>query len=258
MKILKIIFISDFHLIKDNSFLGIDTFKSLEGVIMHILKNQKNYKYIFLLGDFVQDQKDESFKFLNDQLSNLNAKKIFIRGNHDTRNKLPIKDFKEKNNKIVVNNWAILQLTSYKQNKIYGEVTKTDLKEVKNFFQNNRNLNGLLYMHHNLFKTDSPWLDIHITKNFQYIRNELSKIENLKLVISGHVHQFTKNIINGTTFITIPSTSAQFKNSTEKFTLDSINPGYMRFDLKKDGNFNFKTFRISGFYGNIEKNPKPY
>ena len=113
-------------------------------------------------------------------------------------------------------------------------------------------------MHHNLFKTDSPWLDIHITKNFQYIRNELSKIENLKLVISGHVHQFTKNIINGTTFITIPSTSAQFKNSTENFTLDLINPGYMTFDLKKDGNFNFKTFRISGFYGNIEKNPKPY
>ena len=109
-----------------------------------------------------------------------------------------------------------------------------------------------------MFETFSPWLDIHITRNFVKIREELSKILNLKLIISGHIHQYTKNIMRDKVFISTPSTSAQFKYSSEEFTLDTINPGYLDLELNEDGTHKLKVLRISGNFGKPEKNPKTY
>ena len=42
---------------------------------------------------------------------------------------------------------------------------------------NQPSLNGLIYMHHNLFETNSDWLDIHITRNFAHIKLSYPKYQ---------------------------------------------------------------------------------
>ena len=258
MNFLRIAILSDSHLIKDKDFLGINTYDSLTAIVDLIKLNIDRYDIIMILGDLVQDQNEDSFEFFNIQLSRLKKKKLIIRGNHDIKENLPINDFFEYNEDIISNNWILIPIESYVKNKIYGEVSDSKLWDIRSKLINQPSLNGLIYMHHNLFETNSDWLDIHITRNFAHIRSELSKISNLILVISGHIHQYTKNIISNLTFLSIPSTSAQFTSSTKEFTLDKVNPGYMELELYDNGEFKYNIIRTKSSYGIPDISPKPY
>ena len=101
----KIAIISDSHLIKNSPFLGIDTFRSFKAIIDNLVNNLDNYELVLFLGDMVQDQKKESFDFLNEQLARISIKKFLIRGNHDTKEILPINDFIEHNDPFNFQNW---------------------------------------------------------------------------------------------------------------------------------------------------------
>ncbi len=254
----KIAIISDSHLIKNSPFLGINTFKSFKAIIDNLVNNLDNYELVLFLGDMVQDQKMKSFEFLNEQLARINIKKFLIRGNHDIKGILPINDFVEHNHPFNFQNWILTPIESYKKGEIYGEISIDKINKIKKILNQKPQSFGIIYLHHNLFETFSPWLDIHITKNFIQIREELSKIQNLKLVVCGHIHQYTKNIIGDKVFLSTPSTSAQFKHSTEKFTLDTIGPGYLDLELNEDGTHKVNVIRISGNFGEPEKNPKTY
>ena len=254
----KIAIISDSHLIKNSPFLGIDTFRSFKAIIDNLVNNLDNYELVLFLGDMVQDQKKESFDFLNEQLARISIKKFLIRGNHDTKEILPTNDFIEHNHPFNFQNWILIPIESYKKGAIYGEISIDKIDQIKKILNQKSPSFGIVYLHHNLFETFSPWLDIHITKNFIQIREELSKIQNLKLIVCGHIHQYTKNIIGDKVFLSTPSTSAQFKHSTEKFTLDTIGPGYLDVELNEDGTHKVNVIRISGNFGEPEKNPKTY
>ena len=258
MKKFRIAIISDSHLIKSSPFLGIDTFRSFKVVIDNLVKNIDKYELVLFLGDMIQDQKKESFEFLNKQLSRIKIKKLLIRGNHDTKKILPINDFVEHNPPFSIENWIFIPIESYKKGAIYGEITPDKIDKIRKILNKKPQSFGILYLHHNLFETFSPWLDIHITRNFVQIREELSKILNLKLIISGHIHQYTKNTIRDKVFISAPSTSAQFKYSSAEFTLDTINPGYLDLELNEDGTHKVQVLRILGNFGKPEKNPKTY
>ena len=258
MKKFRIAIISDSHLIKNSTFLGIDTYSSFKAVVDNLVKNINKYELVLFLGDMVQDQKNESFDFLNEQLCRIKIKKLLIRGNHDIKKILPIKDFVEYNPPFSFENWIFIPIESYKKGAIYGEISSDKIDKIKKILNKKPQSFGILYLHHNLFETFSPWLDVHITRNFIQIRKELSKITNLKLIISGHIHQYTKNIIGDKVFLTTPSTSAQFKYSSEEFTLDTINPGYLDLQLNEDGTHKVQVLRILGNFGKPEKNPKTY
>jgi Icc protein len=258
MKFNKILFISDMHLIHKKPFLGIDTFKSLGAIVDHISNSGQVFDHIFLLGDFVQDQSERSFEFLNQKLKKIDAPKSFIRGNHDIKDTLPINGYKDVNDIVKFNNWIFSPIDSFVQNNIYGLITDEEISKIDKLLRSNKENWFIFYMHHNLFETNSPWLDIHITKNHKEVVNFLSAHENFKVHISGHVHQFSVNNVDNSHFYTIPSTSAQFKKDTEEFTLDQIQPGYCILEINEDGSHKMTVVRVQGFFGKPDKNPKTY
>ena len=77
-------------------------------------------------------------------------------------------------------------------------------------------------------------------------------------MISGHIHQEMKVLLNETTFVSTPSTSFQFLPDKETFTLDKKNPAYTVLNLYPDGSFDLSYKRIKGHFGEPEKNPKLY
>ena len=258
MKINKILFISDMHLMYNKKFLGIDTFNSLGAIVDDICSSGETFDHIFLLGDFVQDQSEKSFEFLNKKLKEIEAPKSFIRGNHDIKDTLPINGYEEINDNVEFNNWIFSPIDSFVKNNIYGLVTDEEISKIDKLLKSNREKWFVFYMHHNLFKTNSPWLDIHITKNYKEFVNFLSAHENFKIHISGHVHQYSINNINNSYFYSIPATSAQFKKNTKEFTLDQKQPGYCILEINEDGSHKMTVVRVKGFFGEPDKNPKTY
>ena len=63
---IKIVFITDSHLVFKKKFLGMETHKSFEAVINDILVNNQDADFYIFGGDLVQDQSKESFSFFKD------------------------------------------------------------------------------------------------------------------------------------------------------------------------------------------------
>ena len=55
-KELKIIFLSDMHLVYEKDFLGINTFNSFSSIVDNIVINHSDADYVIFGGDLVQDQ----------------------------------------------------------------------------------------------------------------------------------------------------------------------------------------------------------
>ena len=142
----------------------------------------------------MQDQTTESYNFFKSEIKKINTPKLFIRGNHDISDKFFINLQKEKVISSVNSNWEILFLNTYSKGNIFGEIKESDLDLLLKKSESLSDKYLFLYMHHNLFLTGSPWLDIHITRNKDKILEFLSKMRNLKIVVNGHIHQETKHL----------------------------------------------------------------
>ncbi len=257
-KEIKIVFITDPHLVFDDKFLGIDTFKSFEATIEDVVANHFDADFYIFGGDLIQDQNEASFRFFKDISSRLQGPTLFARGNHDINDDFFNEISANQESKISFKSWELINLNSYSEGNIYGEIRDDEMKFLQDISKKNTDKHILVYMHHNLFPTNSPWLDIHITKNYQNLSAKFSTIENLELVISGHIHQEMEVLLNKTTFVSTPSTSFQFLPDKETFTLDKKNPAYTVLNLYSNGSFDVNYKRVKGFFGEPEKNPKLY
>jgi len=255
---LKIIFLSDMHLTHQEDFLGIDTFASFDSTVTHIQENHNDADYVVLGGDFIQDQKKESFEFFYTQIRRLKPSLLYARGNHDISDKFYSSLRSESDFFISTKYWEIIMLETYSKGNIFGEVCIKELKKLVDYSFLNKDKFFFIYMHHNLFMTQSPWLDIHITKNREEVLSVLKKIKNLRLVINGHIHQETNLIHEGIEFYSSPSTSAQFTSGEKEFKLGKEKPGYLIIKLRKEGLSEVKCQRIIGNFGTPDKKPKSY
>jgi len=257
-KELKIIFLSDMHLVYEKDFLGINTFNSFSSIVDNIVINHSDADYVIFGGDLVQDQTTESYNFFKSEIKKINTPKLFIRGNHDISDKFFINLQKEKVISSVNSNWEILFLNTYSKGNIFGEIKESDLDLLLKKSESHSDKYLFLYMHHNLFLTGSPWLDIHITRNKDKILEFLSKMRNLKIVVNGHIHQETKHQYKGINFVSAPSTSIQFTSNEKKFRLDNKKPGFLEINLQEEGRWEVLCHRVGGNFGSPEINPKSY
>ena len=253
----KMVFLSDMHLVHGKKFLGIDTFNSFKAVVDHILQFHSDLDCLLIGGDLIQDQKKESFDFFKSQIDRIVSPKLYARGNHDLSDSF-FSNLDTNNGKFSYDNWEIIRVDTYSKGNIYGEVDIDNLNKIATVLNKIKDKHFILFMHHNLFLTSSPWLDVHITKNKDEVLRIISKIKNIKLVINGHIHQETKVQYKGITFVSSPSTSIQFTSNQENFKLDDIFPGYLIVSLDKKGNKKIHCQRVEGSFGVPEKNPETY
>ena len=255
---IKLIFLTDMHLVSENSFLGINTFDSFSSVVDDVIQNHSNADFVIFGGDLVQDQSKDSYAFFKSQINRIKALKLFARGNHDVCDIFFNSLKKDTSTFFSKNDWRIFNLETYSKGNIFGEVKKDDLNRLKLEANKRKDKFFFIFMHHNLFLTHSPWLDIHITKERTSILDQIIDIDNIKLVVNGHVHQETRNIYNGLNFISAPSTSIQFTSGQKSFKLARLQPGYLVIKLKNNGTWNVSCQRVKGEFGSPEINPSAY
>jgi Icc protein len=102
----------------------------------------------------------------------------------------------------------------------------------------------LVAMHHSPVSLNSQWLDEHRISNHQKLHNILITYDNVKAVITGHVHQQHETDWQGIKVYSTPSTCFQFAENSDQFALTDKSPAYRWLDLLPDGHIDTGINRV--------------
>lgn len=243
--------ITDMHLFSDREkdLLGIKTLQSYEAVIAHASKYSSDCLAVLSTGDLSQDHSQQSYIEFAEHIKTLNMPCYWLPGNHDLQSvMLPslLQQDLTQTRQVISDYWQIIMLDSQIEGLVRGELTEQQLDFLQQALNEYPDKYALICLHHHVLPVGSAWLDQHILTNSQALLDLIEPFDNVRAVLSGHVHQAGDILHNGIYFMTTPSTCVQFKPNSDDFALDIQAPGYRYLSLNKDG-------EISTFIERIER-----
>lgn len=237
---LRVIQITDTHLFADRNqeMRGIITSKSLQIVLDKV--RELSPDLLLLTGDLSQDETAESYQLLSSLISSLAIPTYWIPGNHDRI------DLMEKilqsppiylDKSFAAGGWHFLLLNSAIPGSIAGELSNESLAWLDDRLQEIGDRPTLIALHHPPFFPHLNW-ESTILQNPDDFSLLCDRYPQIKIVLSGHIHQAFEYRRQGVSYLSTPSTCIQFdisENST--FTLGYIEPGLRVLELYSDGSW---------------------
>ena len=259
---LQLVHLTDSHLMSDESktFAGISPIASLNAVLTHL---QAHYRLddidgLINTGDIAQDSIVSTYQHYLSALAPLNKPHFWIRGNHDDLKDFPKPDAKDAPIVIVADKWCIILLNSQADDCIYGVLQPEHLQKLQEYLIQYQDHHVLIAFHHHTFPVGSAWLDQHILQNSKGFLDCIAPYPNVKLVLSGHVHQQFEHKHHGVTFLSSPSSFVQFKPKSHDFSLDDLHGGYRMLYLYPNGEFKTQIHYLTESIGTIDKSITQY
>lgn len=255
--------ITDMHLFADSKkdLLGIKTVQSYQAVIEHAKRYSPECLSVLCTGDLSQDHSAQSYIDFTTHIKKLNMPCYWLPGNHDIQAiMLPslLQEGFAQTRQIVSDYWQIIMLDSQVEGVPYGSLSERQLHFLREALTEYPDKHALICIHHHVLPVGSKWLDQHILKNNQQFLDLIADFENVRGVLSGHVHQAGDTVKNGVYFMTTPSTCVQFMPNSDDFALDSEAPGYRYLSLNKEGDITTHIERIEKGAFTVDANAKGY
>lgn len=255
--------ITDSHLFatEDSKLLGMNTQDSLSAVLDRIKREQPEFDFFLCTGDLSQDGSVNSYRrlwqILNDEFG---KDQYWIPGNHDDRPNMlqVVSEDQEMKPVIDLGAWQIVQLDSQVPGSVHGRLAESQLAIYEQALLQSPAKHTLVCMHHHPLPMHCEWLDPQQIKNSQALLDIAYDHDNAKVVLWGHVHQETHQTINGTQFISTPSTCVQFTPKSEDFDVDKEGPGYRWIKLYPDGHIESGVSRVDDIKFEIDYSVKGY
>ena len=220
----KFIQITDCHLFAtdEGKLLGMDTQASLEAVMDKIHSEQDNYDFYLCTGDLSQDGSIESYQYLKDLLDKDGKEQFWIPGNHDYRPNMleVVSENKEMLPVIKKGNWQFILMDSQVPGSVFGNFSQGQLDMLESALEADSSTHTLITMHHHPKPMGCKWLDTQQIRNSQALLDIIAKYDNVRVVLWGHVHQDSDNMVEGVRFISTPSTCVQFTPESSDFDVD--------------------------------------
>jgi len=249
-KPLYILQLTDFHLFCDTQtkLLRLNPYDTLTTIFEKLIIEfqTKEPALILFTGDISQDYTTASYELIKELCSHpLPYQAAVIPGNHDVPEMLYsiLGHFSKK--LFTLDGWRIILLNTCWPMHVAGLLSNKELLFLEESLANDPNTPTLIFLHHQVLSVGSAWLDNLGLKNANDFLTIIDKYQNIKAVISGHVHQETLNRRNNVDFITTPSTSWQFACHSNIFKLDSLMPGYRWLELYDNGIYKTYVERIT-------------
>ena len=241
-----IIQISDTHLMdqKHLEFVQINPEQSFHQVMQHIVDHHPNVDAIVHTGDLAQVPVPQTYQRYLNFMQSLNLPFYQVPGNHDDPDYFPFYQQENKVHVIHFGPWSVVLLNSAVRGKVDGWVNQAQLQQLENILNEYAQQFIVLACHHHPFEMQSKWIDQYKLKNTPDLTAVLAKHNNVKLVLSGHVHQDSWRERHGIQFYSTPSTSVQFKPFSDHFALDEQAPGYRILQLNADGTHKTNVQRV--------------
>lgn len=245
--------ITDTHLFAESNqgtMYGVQTNKSFLTVLDKLGQLKPQPDLLLLTGDISQDETPESYQHLASLLSPLNIPTYWVAGNHDrlpimeqVLNSAPISPAKSWE----MGGWHFFLLNTNVPGCVYGQVSPESLTWLESQLKMLGNQPVLIALHHPPVKINSEWMDKISLHDSEPLLKIINHYPQIKIVISGHVHQEFETKINGVCYLTTPSTCIQFEPQNPEFSIDKKLPGLRLLTLYPDGNFTTKIERADYF-----------
>lgn len=112
-----------------------------------------------------------------------------------------------------------------------------DVGELSRFLQRHAATPTLLFTHHNVLPVGVRWIDRLIPAGGLDLLNVICAHDQVRYVVSGHVHMEKTLFYRGRYFVHTPALSWQFTPEIQdvKESLDAVAPGYRVFAIADDG-----------------------
>jgi Icc protein len=142
--------------------------------------------------------------------------------------------------------WRIILLNSLKQGAVSGELATCELDFLKQQLDQHQK-SILIALHHHPVPVASKMIDQYPLENATELWDIVSNYPQVKLILSGHVHQEFRQRVGHVEVLTCPSTCMQFAPHAEKLQFDSLAPGYRWIELQPQGAYQTGIVRISPY-----------
>lgn len=242
--------LTDLHLFAepDGLFNNINTRDSFTRVLNHVQQHYGSPDVIVLTGDLAHDGKPETYQFIADALKVFATPVYCVLGNHDHRDHAyQIYPFEpiSMDEHCLLSHWQIILIDSNHQampDSYEGEVSANELQKISRLTARHSDKWTLIAMHHNLPEHHDRGVAVEV-RNHQQVMQYFEQLPNIKLVLSGHVHQEFVVVQNGICYLSTPATGYQSKSKSGQVTGEA--PGYRWLKLYHNGRFETDVRRVT-------------
>lgn len=254
--------LSDSHLFAgaDGCLLGMQTDHSLEHVIRVVADEQPKMDLVLCTGDISQDGSIASYQRFAEKVQTLGVPMRWFAGNHDERLALQQvcanTDWLESVYDLGA--WRIVLLDSAVAHKVHGELAQDQLNILEQALASAGERHVLIGLHHHPVPINSRWMDKIGLHNAADMLSIISRYDNVKAVIWGHVHQEFDQQLHGVRWLAAPSTCVQFAPRSEHFAVDDQAPGYRWLRLYEDGQLQTGVARVQDMNFDVDCSASGY
>lgn len=246
---LSVLQLTDPHLFAEESgtLLGVHTAQSFKAVLESILNQNLHFDCVIVSGDISQDYSVSSYQRFAHAVSVLERPVFFVPGNHDDGPLMYriLSDYGVNTQRcLIADKWQFVFLNSEVYSVPHGWVERHELNYLRDRIEARPDLNTVVVVHHLPRHVNSRWLDTQTMHNQDEFNSFICNFPQVKLVLSGHVHQEYDQIFNNIRYIASPSTSIQFEPYSHDFALDLKGPGWRYLQFYRSGNINTQVFRL--------------
>jgi len=246
---ISILQLSDLHILRapEDKLLGINTEHYFHACLEQALAGKQHFDLIMLIGDLAQNPCPESYQRILTRLEACETPCICLPGNHDDyelMQQILNTDRINCRKQVKLDNWQLISLNSRIPEEPGGRLSKEELEFLENCLTENPDYHALIAVHHHFLETKSPWMDTMIIENSRELLAIVSKYPQVKVMITGHIHQVMD--VKTATFRVLgsPSTCFQFSPETTEFSVSDTAPGYRLIELYADGRVESEVVRL--------------
>jgi 3',5'-cyclic-AMP phosphodiesterase len=230
--------ITDTHLFADDRQTMFDcaTNQTFAAVINAIAQLQPPPDVLLLTGDISQDDTVESYEYARSLIQSLQIPTYWIPGNHDQNTTAsarlnagcisPQKSFSQAG-------WQFILLDSRVDQQPSGALSRLQLEWLEQELATS--LPTLIAVHHHTIACGLSYMDDIVLQNADELLEIIDRHPQVKVVLSGHIHQEFATERHGVNYFGTPSTCIQLKPRQAKIEVDDRPPGFRLLRLAPDG-----------------------
>jgi Icc protein len=229
---MKIIHMSDLH-ITDNGapIWDTDTLAHFDKVIKEI-STESDVDAIFISGDIADNGSIWAYEYVDKAMAKLGIPTYVCPGNHDRLSNMHMTmKYCQMHRNIKIGNWDFIILDSTMvdpddptKNRARGSLKDEDLEFIEQRANESKS-SICLVMHHSPIEPGG-WMNRKLLENRDELKNLISKLSKVKLVLFGHIHYPMMEKHAGTIYSSAPSVGFAFDKDLPKYQILIGNEGY--------------------------------
>ncbi len=259
---LRAVQITDSHLGErvGTRLLNLDTDRSLAAVLDLVRSQQSHIDIVLATGDLSDQGSAAAYRRFLRATRDLGAQARWLPGNHDeaTAMRKTLGDDARLQRNLVLGNWQIVALNSAVPGEVGGYLAESELTALRDCLAAAPQHHALICVHHHVLPVGCDWLDRQLVANAESFWSVVDEFPNVRVVLSGHVHQCSETQRDGVRVLTSPSTCVQFAPHSTDFRVDNEPPGYRWFDLHDDGRIETGVERVAAIDFDVDLTASGY